>query len=660
MSSNTEQLIDNATLMISLSEDAEEELLSKNSSRPKKRKFSGNLKFIVTIICIIMSLYHLYSAIVLGINPIQQRATHLLFVLVLVFIVCPACHASPKNRPSLVDWILVIASILAVGNILIRFEALANSGGRYIYTDIIWGAVTILLVIEATRRSIGWALPIFAIIMLLYGFYGQYIPGPLMHGGFSLKRIVQHLCLSTEGIYGQILGVSSTYIYLFILFGAFLSVTGMSKVFNDLAMALAGSSRGGPAKVSVLASGFMGSISGSTSANVVTTGAFTIPLMKKTGYEKYFAAAVEAAASTGGQIMPPVMGSASFIMADALGVPYTTILKSALIPAILYYLGVWIMVDLRARKLNLSGLPKNTLPVFKEVLLTRGHLMIPLVGIIYMLVTGYNAISAALVGIALSIPASFLRRETWIRPKELVVALENGALGALSVAIACGIIGIIIGITSLTGAILAIGSAILKLSGDKMLPTLILTTMVSIVMGMGLPTTACYILTSTIAAPALIKLGISPIQSHLFVFFYGILSSVTPPVATGAYTAAGLAGSSPSETGWAAVKLALAGFIIPFLFIYSPELLLPTGIGIFTMVRVLFSACCGVACLGLSIEGYYFRKLTLIERAICFAAALLLIDSNWVTDLIGCGMGLFVIMQQYAYNRQLNKSSDVE
>lgn len=614
----------------------EDTFTKKKKKRPKKRQYDqGILKKIVPLVALLMSAYHLYAAIVIGINPMQHRAVHLLFVLVLVFLLFPATNKSPKDKPSVLDWILVVLSIATVGNTLIRFPALASSGGKYIPTDIYFGVALIILVIEAARRATGKALPIFAIIMLLYGKYGRYVPGPLKHGGFSVTRIVRHLCLSTEGIYGQILGVSATYIFLFILFGAFLSATGMSKVFNDLALALAGGSRGGPAKVSVLASGFMGSISGSTSANVVTTGAFTIPLMKKMGYEDYFSGAVEAAASTGGQIMPPVMGSASFIMADSLGVSYSTILKAAIIPAILYYLGVWFVVDLRARRLGLTGLKRSELPSLKETLVKRGHLLIPLVGIIYMLVAGYSAIRAALVGIALAILSSFLRKETWIKPKALINAMIEGATGALSVASACALIGIIIGIFSLSGAILSIGSAVLKLAGGKLLPTLLLTTLVSIIMGMGLPTTACYILTSTIAAPAITKLGLAPLQAHMFVFFYGILSSVTPPVATGAYTAAGLAGSDPNKTGFAAVKLALAGFLIPFMFIYNPELLLLSDMSVIGMVRIIITSIIGIFALAISAEGFFFRNINIFSRIVAFASAVLLIDAGGLTDIIG-------------------------
>jgi len=350
--------------------------------------------------------------------------------------------------------------------------------------------------------------------------------------------------------------------------------------------------------------------------------------------------------------MPPVMGSASFIMADSLGIPYSSVLKAALIPAVLYYLGVWFVVDFRARRLGLSGLKKSELPSLKDTILKRGHLLIPLVGIIYMLVSGYSAIRAALVGIALAVVSSFLRKETRIKPKVLMDAMVNGAVSALSVASACALIGIIIGIFSLSGAILSIGSAVLKLAGGKLISTLLLTTLVSIIMGMGLPTTACYILTSTIAAPAITQLGMQPIQAHMFVFFYGILSSVTPPVATGAYTAAGLAGSDPNKTGFAAVKLALAGFLIPFMFIYNPELLLIGDLNVLSMIQIIVTAVIGIFSLGIAAEGFFFREINLFSRLAAILAAVMLIDSGALTDIIGLALVAVVMAIEFIWHRK--------
>ena len=624
-----------------------------NDSRKsiKRRAFEGGLKIAIAVLTTLMSIYQLYS-VVWSINPMQQRAMHLLFVLILVFLLYPATSKSPRTRPSVLDFVLVVAAAVSIGYLLIRFSALARSAGKYTTLDIVMGAVTVVLVLEACRRAVGNALPILALVVLLYGFTGQFLSGPLQHSGFSFKRIVAQLTLTTGGIYGQILGVSSTYIFLFILFGAFLGVTGMSGVFNDIAIALAGGTRGGPAKVSVLASGLMGSISGSTTANVVTTGAFTIPLMKKIGYKDYFAASVESAASAGGQIMPPVMGSAAFLMADSLGIPYSAVIKAALIPAILYYLSLWIMIDFRARKEGIRGLPKEQLPKLKLVLKERGHLLLPLIGIIVLLVSGYSATYSALIGIGIAIVSSFLKRSTRINVKELLVALQKGALSALSVAAACALIGIIIGIISLTGAILSVGNAIFSLSGGYLITSLILTMLVSLVLGMGLPTTACYVLTSTVAAPVLARFGISLLQAHMFVFYFGILSTITPPVAAGSYAAAGIAGSNPNKTGFSGIKLAVAGFLIPYMFIFSPELLLPTGVSFWVMLRVIPTAIIGVYCLALSVQGYLFKELSIWERLIAGIGALLLIDSGIITDV--AGLVCFVVVMFFQY-RAKNK-----
>jgi TRAP transporter 4TM/12TM fusion protein len=634
-----------------LSENIEEQNLDDSTLKVKRRKLEGTLKHAVTVIATLMCLYHLYSAIY-KIDPIQQRAIHLMFVLVLIYMLYPANHKSPKHRPSSVDWILVVLSIVSVGNVLLRVDAWARTAMRYNSTDVLFGVLTVLLVIEAARRAMGMALPIISCMVILYGFYGHLLPGLLSHSQFSFKRIINTLSMTTNGIYGSILGVSSTYIYLFILFGAILGVTGLSKVFNDLAMALAGGLRGGPAKVAVLASGLMGSISGSTSANVVTTGTFTIPLMKRTGFSDYYAAAVEAAASTGGQIMPPIMGAASFLIADALGIPYIQVIKAALLPAILYFFSVWTMVDLRARRVGLIRIPRDELPNAKEVLLRGGHLMIPLIGIIYVLISGKSAIFAALVGIVLSVISSFLKRDTWIKPRDLIKGMEAGALSALSVASACAIIGTVVGILTMSGVILTIGDAILKFGRGSMAFSLGLTMMVCIIMGMGLPTTACYILTSTIAAPVVTTLGASPLQAHMFVFYFGILASITPPVATGAYTAAGLAGSDPNRTGWMALRIALAGFVVPYMFIYSPELLLLGNISIQVILRVVATSLIGIKALGWAVEGFYSRRLPWMERLVSIVAAICLIHSGLITDIIGVGLALIVFATNFSYSKK--------
>lgn len=641
-------------------DDDELENLGQKKKRVTRRKFEGRMKIALTTAAVLMSIYQLYSAL-FSVNPIQQRGIHLLFVLVLIFMVYPATIKSPTKKLGASDIVLIILSIASIGNLILRAPVWARTAMQYSHMDVVFGIITVFLVIEAARRAVGKALPIMAVIVIAYGFFGHLLNGPLYHSQLSFNRMINNMSMTTNGIFGSILGVSSTYIFLFILFGAFLSATGMSKVFNDLALSLAGGTRGGPAKVSILASGLMGTVSGSTSANVVTTGAFTIPLMKRTGYPDYFAGAVEAVASTGGQIMPPVMGSASFLIADALGLPYVKILQAAILPAVLYYVALWFMVDLRARKDNIRGVSRSELPNAKEVLKHGGHLLLPLIGIIVMLVSGYSAIRSALVGIALSVVCSFFKKETRLKPKVLVAALENGALAALGVASACAIIGTIVGTLTMTGVILTIGSAIFKVSNGQVMVTLILTMVICIIMGMGLPTSACYILTSTIAATTITQLGGTPLQAHMFVFYFGILASVTPPVATGAFAAAGLAGSDTTKTGFMALRLAIAGFIIPYMFFFSPELLLPDGIPILTTIRVVCTSLVGVYALSWAMEGYFHRSLKIYERIACAVSAVLLINTGEITDLIGVALfGLIFFINYKAPDAHLARTQGGE
>jgi TRAP transporter 4TM/12TM fusion protein len=613
----------------------------------KRRQFTGKWKTSITIITILLSLFQLYTAAFGTFAPLIQRSIHLSFILTLVFLLFPATKKSPKNRVTLFDFTLLILATASTLYLVWRYPQYISTGGLHNPLDTYVGIVNILIVIEASRRAIGKALPIISLIFIVYIFMGPMVPGPLKHSGFSLDRIVQHLYLTSEGIYGQILGVSATYIFLFILFGAFLSVTGMSKLFNDVSMAIAGHTKGGPAKVSVISSALMGTISGSTSANVVTTGTFTIPLMKKIGFKPHFAGGVEAAASAGGQIMPPIMGAAAFIMADSLGIPFVHILGYALIPAILYFTGILVILHLRSSKIGLKGLDKSELPRVKDVMRHQGHLLLPIAGLVYLLIEGYDALYAGVWGIVLAIIFSSFRKSTRINLKKLIGALQTGALNAIPVAAACAVIGIVIGVSSLSGAILAMGAAVLNMSGGYLVTTLILTMILAILIGMELPTTANYILTSAIAAPAIVSLGIEPIYAHLFVFYYGILSTVTPPVAIGAFAAAGIAGSDPNKTGFTALKLAIVGFIIPYMFIYSPNLLWSPDSTLLEILPSLLTALIGVVGVGAVMERYLLTRITMLEQIILAISALCLIKSGLLTDIVGISLFTLVIANQY-------------
>ena len=516
------------------------------------------------------------------------------------------------------------------------------------------GIIAILLVLEITRRTVGPELPIVAIVFLAYARFGPYLPSPLNHRGFSISRIVEHTFLTTEGIFGTPLMVSSTFVFLFILYGAFLEKTGVGQLFIDLAFAATGHMRGGPAKTAVLASGLMGSISGSSVANTVTTGAFTIPAMKKVGYSPEFAGAVEAAASTGGQIMPPVMGAAAFIMSEMTGIPYFQIVTAAAIPAILYYLAVGTMVHFEALKTGLVGLPKEQLPKARDTMKRGWHLMIPLIAILYFLtVAQWTPFKAAYWSIIIAVVVAMLKKETRIGIKDILGALESGARSAVGVASACACAGIVVGVVTLTGLGLKFASLIIDVAGGNLLATLFLTMVASLILGMGLPTTAKYIVLATMAAPALVQLGVPLIAAHLFILYFGVVADITPPVALAAYAGAGIAGGNAMKTGFLALKLALAGFLIPYIFALSPGLLL-VDVTWFEALHTFITALVGIISLAAGVQGWLLTKTQLYERALLIVSAFALIDPGLATDLIGLGALVLVYMLQKA---RLKKAS---
>ena len=619
---------------VSLDESTQMEIMEKYDAEARFRKHKGIMAIIVTSIAIAMSAFHFYTAGFGLLTAMKQRGIHLAFLMTLTFLLYPGSKKeSSKNRVTVLDMIWMVAGVASSLYIVFFFDAFALRGTA-LDRDIYFGILMVVVLLEAARRTVGVELPILSIIFLLYGFFGHNIPGVLGHTGFSYKRIFYHLYLSSEGVFGIALGVSASFIFLFILFGAFLGETGMAEFINKFSLAIAGRSPGGPGKVSVLASGLMGTISGSAVANVVTTGAFTIPLMKSVGYKPHFAGAVEAVASTGGQIMPPVMGAAAFVMAEFLGTSYSKIMISAILPAVLYYLAAYLMVHLEAQKTGLKGLPKEQLPKIKPLLKTRGHLILPLFIIVFLLVSGRTALYSAFYGIISIVVISWVNKETRLTLKGFLKAMELGAKGAVGVGIACGVVGIVIGITSLTGLGLVIGDNIVTLAGGNLFLTFFLTMVVCIILGMGLPTTACYIVAATIAAPALVKLGVPQLSAHMFVFYFACLSAVTPPVALAAYAGAGISGSSPSKVGWTAFRLALAGFIIPYIFVYNPILLLIGG-GIFETALAIVTSIIGVCVLAMAVQGYMIANLNIIQRVILFGGAMGLIIPGVATDFIG-------------------------
>lgn len=624
-----------------------EKIVEKYDKESTFRKYvrGSTWGIITSVVAIGLSLFQVWAATIGALPAIELRAIHLAAIMMLIFLMYPGRARAPKDRPTAPDLIMVAASALTGLYIMFRYDAFAFSGGFANTTDYAIGVLAMLLVLEAGRRSIGPFLPVLGIIFLAYAYFGNYIPGTFGHPGYTVERIIELIYLSTSGLYGVAIGVSATYIFLFILFGAFLGESGMATFINRISMAMAGQSPGGPAKVAVFASGLMGTINGSAVANVATTGAFTIPLMKSVGYRPYFAGAVEAVASTGGQIMPPVMGAAAFIMAEILNVPYATIMLSAIIPALLYYLACYVGVHLEAVKTGLKGVPREQLPRAKEVLRERGHLALPLAVIIYFLVAGYTPTFSAVTGIAATILASMMRKSTRMSWRGLLAALDAGAKGAVTVAIACGVVGFIVGVTSLTSFGIKLGDIIIGMAGGNLMLTLVLSAITCIILGMGMPTTAVYIVAATMAAPALIKIGVLPVAAHMFAFYFGNISNITPPVALAAFTGAGIAGANPNQVGWTAVRLGIAAFIVPFMFVYAPELLMQKGTPL-EIIWAAVTAIIGVVALGASGARYFITHTTRPEQVLLLIGAICLIKPGLVTDIVGFGCLILVFLLQ--------------
>ena len=618
--------------------------------------YTGFMAKVISALAITFSVFQLYTAIFGVLDAQLQRAVHLGFAMALSFLLYPTRKSWSRTKLHPLDLVLAVLSAASPAYICICYQQLAMRSGIVTPVDLIMGVMGLLLVIEATRRVVGIPMVVVVLVFLAYAFAGPYMPGVMAHRGLTVQQLIGHLYYTTEGIFGIPLGVSSTFIFLFILFGAYLESTGLGKFFIDLANAVAGWASGGPAKVAVLSSAFMGTVSGSSVANVAGTGSFTIPMMKKLGYRKEFAGAVEAASSTGGQLMPPVMGAAAFLMAEFVGAPYIEIVEAAVVPAMLYFAGLWLGVHLEAKRTNLKGVPRDQLPTAWLIFKERGHLALPLIVIVYLLVSGYTPMRAALVAIVLSILASSLRKSTRMKPIEIVNGLESGARNVLGVVIACAAAGIIIGVVTKTGVGLKLASGLLALSGGLLLPTMFFTMITSLILGMGVPTTANYVITSTIAAPALIQMDVPVLAAHMFVFYFGIIADVTPPVALAAYAASGISGGKPLLTGVNASKLAIAAFIIPYIFVLSPELLMinatPTGI-----LWAVATAIIGMVGLSSAMIGYLYYYSTWYERIILFASGLLMIIPGIVTDVPGLMLFMLILVGQKARKARLERDA---
>ena len=613
--------------------DELDELMRKVDKESTYRRLTGKPMHLVYWLAIAFSAFHLYTGL-FGILPAQiQRSVHLAFAFVLVFLLYPG-RATRSNKLGVSDYALAIFAGLVGLYTLLNYDRLMTSAGMYTTLDYAAGAFGILLTLEAARRVVGTPIVAIATTFLLYAYFGPYFPGFLTHRGYSIERIVSHMYFTTEGIFGIPLGVSATFIFLFILFGAFLEKTGIGKLFIDIANAIAGWASGGPAKVAVITSALEGTVSGSSVANTVGSGSFTIPMMKKLGYKPEFAGAVEAAASTGGQIMPPIMGAAAFLMAEFIGMPYIEIAKAACIPAFLYFLGVLIEVHFEAKRLGLKGMSRDQLPTIWSVVKERGHLFIPLIAIIYVLTEGSTPIWAALTGLGLSILAGMVKKETRMNFRDILNALEAGARGALGVAIACATAGIIVGVVTLTGVGLKMAHGLVDIAAGSLLLTLFFTMIASLILGMGAPTTANYVITSTIAAPALVLLGVPLLAAHMFVFYFGIIADITPPVALAAYAGSGIAKSDPFKTGVQASKLAIGAFLVPYIFVFNPQMLL-IGVTPLGLTQNIITATLGMTGLGATMIGFCVAPMSWPERIMAGVGGIMLIDPGTFTDLVG-------------------------
>ncbi|NGQ96665.1 TRAP transporter permease [Brevibacillus sp. SYP-B805] len=640
-----------------MSQQEMEELIAKYDKESAFRKVTGPMKWITFVMLVLFSVYQLASSTFLILPPQIHRPIHLAFGLGLVYLLFPARAKGATNKVGIVNIILSILAILTSLYWVYDYEGLVLRTGNYTTLDLVIGGIIILLVLEAARRVVGLPIAIIAAAFLLYTYYGPYMPGFLEHRGVDVARIIGHSYYTLEGILGTPLAVSSTFIFLYILFGAFLDKTGVGEYFNDLSLVIAGRRIGGPAKVAVFSSALQGTISGSSVANVVTSGAFTIPMMKRLGYRSEFAAAVEASSSTGGQIMPPIMGAAAFLMAEFINVPYLEIAKSAALPAILFFAGVWIMTHFEAKRLGLRGLTEEEMPNRKEVL-KKLYLLLPIFIIIGVLTAGLSAEMSAIVGIISTIIVGAFRKETRMGLRDIIEALATGAKQALGVVAATACAGIIVGTVTLTGIGLKLANGLLDLAGGSVFLTLFFTMIASLILGMGTPTTANYIITSTIAAPALVLLGVPAIAAHMFTFYFGIVADITPPVALAAFSAAGIANSDPIKTGVESTRLSIAAFMAPYIFVYSPQLLLINTTW-YESIWIMLTSTLGMIGVGAGLIGYWMAKMNPIERLAAIAGGVLCVIPGLTTDLIG--FALLGLAYGYSYykgrNKQLQASS---
>ena len=610
------------------------------------RELKGPLYIAVFLVGLAMSFFHIYVLTIRAIDPWYFRTMHVVFAGVLIFATIPGWNKAPKDRIHLIDYLFILLIVVPAAYIFIVF-------GDWIYRvgvvptlwDFIFSTLFVIAIVEMARRTTGLPLAILCGIFILYGYFGNHMPGLFYHRGYSWPRMMTYL-FSLDGILSLPVLSSAHYIFLFVLFGAFVEASGAGKFFVDFARCAAGRLRGGPAKVSIISSAIIGTASGSSVANVVVDGVFNIPLMKASGFRPATAGAIEAMTSTGGQIMPPVMGAGAFLMAEILGVPYSKVALAAVIPALMYYTSSYWMIDFYSAHSGLRGMRRDEIPIFRRIMAEKGYLLVPIVVLLVsLMVLMYSPYRSAIYAIISLIIVSWVRKASRMGVKSIFETLAKGARGSIEIAATCAAAGIIVGVLTQTGLGMKFAMIIINYSGGSLLLALIFTMIIAIILGMGMPTTAAYAISASVLAPALIQLKVPAIAAHLFIFYFACLSALTPPVALAAFAAAAIANAKTWEVGWLGMKFALAGFIIPYMFVYGPAMVLVGSPAEITLA--IITGLLGTLALGAAVQGWLLRKASWIERGILLIAALCLIKPGWETDVIGLGLLIAVTVFQY-------------
>jgi len=618
----------------------------------------GRIKdWLITGLCVFYTLYHiayslrLFETEKLYIYAGAHHAFSLGLILLLVFLLVPRTKGASKSRLPWYDLLLGLGSLVGCLYVAINFETIIGYRMKLFFWELVLGIFTITAVLEATRRTIGLIMAIVAVIFILYAKFGNLIPGLFHCKGYNFSWIVSNMYLWPEGLFGPIMHIVSTIIVVFMIFAAFLQASGAARFFLDISLSIVGHLRGGPAKVAIIASSLFGTMCGSAVANTAATGQITIPLMIKAGYRPQMSGAIEAVASTGGQLMPPVMGAAAFVMAEFLEMSYWSICIAAFVPALLYYLAAFIIAHAEAAKMALEGLPRQSLPSFKKTLIRGWVYLVPIVVLVYFLgIARYGADVSCMYALGTLVVLTMLRKETRWTPRKLIGALEAGAHSMLPLGAVAGSAGIVLGIVSMTGLGLNLSSAMVKIAGGNILTLLVLGAFASIILGMGLPSTPCYILLAILVAPALIQLGILPIAAHLFAFYFGMAAMITPPICVAAFVGASIARAPMMRTGFEAARLGLVLYLVPFIFVYNPALLMHGSP--LTVVKTVIIATLGIYILSSGVGGYLLQKLNLLERVIVLAGGVMLIVPNYTINIVGVSCAVLVFALQVLQKRR--------